>query len=63
MSPFEYALSLPLNVTKIMEWQPMAFNLAGGKVFLALFLGFIVAQIAFAIHGISRSSLFFFLAR
>ena len=46
MSPFEYALSLPLNVTKIMEWQPMAFNLAGGKVFLALFLGFILAQIA-----------------
>jgi hypothetical protein len=47
MSPFEYASSLPLNVTKIMEWQPMAFNLAGGKIFLALLLGFVVAQIAF----------------
>jgi hypothetical protein len=47
MSPFEYASSLPLNVTKIMEWQPMAFNLAGGKIFLALLLGFVVVQIAF----------------
>jgi hypothetical protein len=47
MSPFEYAWSLPLNVTKIMEWQPMAFNLAGGKIFLALLLGFVVVQIAF----------------
>jgi len=47
MSPFEYASSLPLNVAKIMEWQPMAFNLAGGKIFLALLLGFVVAQIAF----------------
>jgi hypothetical protein len=47
MSPFEYASSLPLNVTKIMEWQPMAFNLAGGKIFLVLLLGFVVVQIAF----------------
>ncbi len=47
MSPFEYASSLPLNVAKIMEWQPMAFNLAGGKIFLALLLGFVVVQIAF----------------
>ncbi|MGA8144047.1 MAG: hypothetical protein WB987_09190 [Candidatus Acidiferrales bacterium] len=46
MSPFEFASSLPLNVTKIMEWQPMPFDLAGGKVFLGLFLAFVLAQIA-----------------
>ena len=47
ISPIEFAGSLPLNVTKILEWQPMAFNLAIGKAFLALLLGFIVAQVAF----------------
>jgi hypothetical protein len=46
ISPIEFAGSLPLNVTKILEWQPMAFNLAVGKAFLALLLGFIVAQVA-----------------
>lgn len=47
ISPIEFASTLPLNVTKILEWQPMAFNLAVGKAFLALLLGFIVAQVAF----------------
>ena len=46
MSPFEFASSLPLNVTQILEWQSMPFNLAGGKIFLALLLGFVVAQVA-----------------
>jgi hypothetical protein len=47
MSPFEFASSLPLNVTQIMEWQPMPFNQPGGKIFLALLLGFFVMQVAF----------------
>jgi hypothetical protein len=47
MSPFEFASSLPLNVTQILEWQPMPFNLPGGKIFLALLLGFFVMQVAF----------------
>jgi hypothetical protein len=61
MSPFEYASSLPLNVAKIMEWQPMAFNLAGGKIFLALLLGFVVAQIAFRYRwNLAELALFLF---
>jgi hypothetical protein len=47
MSPFEFASSLPLNVTQILEWQPMPFNLLGGKIFLALLLGFLLIQVAF----------------
>lgn len=45
--PFDMALSQPVNVANILEWQPMPFNLMGGKIFLALLLGFFVAQVAF----------------
>jgi hypothetical protein len=44
VSPFEFAFSLPLNVADIQEWQPMPFNLTGGKIFLVLLLGFILVQ-------------------
>ena len=44
-SPFEFSFSLPLNVSHILEWRPMAFDLWGGKWFLALIVGFIVAQV------------------
>jgi len=44
MSPIEFAASLPLNIAYILEWQPMQFNLFGGKIFLLLLFGFIVAQ-------------------
>jgi hypothetical protein len=37
-SPFEYAFSLPLNSASIIEWQAMPFQLASGKIFLALLL-------------------------
>jgi hypothetical protein len=43
-SPFEFAFSLPLNVTSIEEWQSMPFHLSIGKAFLALVLLLIVAQ-------------------
>jgi hypothetical protein len=46
MSPIEFASSLPLNIAYILEWQPMQFNLFGGKIFLLLLFGFIVAQAA-----------------
>ncbi len=45
--PFQVASSLPLSVANILEWQPMPFNLPGGKFFLAILLGFIVVQIMF----------------
>ncbi|MGH9746940.1 MAG: hypothetical protein ACRD59_12630 [Candidatus Acidiferrales bacterium] len=44
MSPVEFAASLPLNIANILEWQPMQFSLAGGKIFLALLLGFTLVQ-------------------
>jgi hypothetical protein len=47
VSPFEFAFSLPLNVSGIQEWEPMPFNLPGGKLFLLLLLGFILVQVAF----------------
>jgi len=45
--PFHVASSLPLGVANVMEWQPMPFNLPGGKVFLALLLGFLLLQMIF----------------
>ena len=47
VSPFEFAFALPVNLAGIQEWQPMPFNLLGGKVFLVLLLAFVVVQIAF----------------
>jgi hypothetical protein len=42
--PFTVASSLPLNIGNILEWQPMPFNVLGGKVFLAIVLGFFLVQ-------------------
>lgn len=44
-SPFEFAFSLPLNAKYINEWQPMPFDLPGGKVFLILLLAIIFLQV------------------
>lgn len=44
-SPFEFAFSLPLNVTSISEWQSMPFSLPIGKLFLALVIGLVVIQV------------------
>jgi hypothetical protein len=45
--PFTVASTLPLNVGNILEWQPMPFNIAGGKLFLAVVLAFFLAQMLF----------------
>jgi hypothetical protein len=45
-SPFEFAFDLPLNVAHIKEWQSMPFSLLGGKLFLALLLGFFLLHMA-----------------
>jgi hypothetical protein len=45
--PFMFAWSLPVNVAQIQEWQVMPFNIIGGKIFLALVLGFFLAQVLF----------------
>ena len=45
--PFTVAWSLPISMANILEWQVMPFNLGGGKLFLALLLGFFLAQVVF----------------
>jgi hypothetical protein len=42
--PLNMAFSQPINVGNIQEWQSMPFGLMLGKVFLALLLGFVLAQ-------------------
>jgi hypothetical protein len=42
--PFTVASNLPLNLGNILEWQPMPFNIVGGKLFLAMVLAFFVVQ-------------------
>jgi hypothetical protein len=50
MYPFEVASQLPVSVASISEWLPMPFNLAGGKLFLGVFLGVFFAQAAFRLR-------------
>jgi len=45
--PFTVASSLPVSLARILEWQVMPFNIVIGKIFLALLLGFFLAQVAF----------------
>ena len=45
--PFEVASSLPISIGNIQEWQPMPFDTSLGKVFLFLFLGFVLLQVTF----------------
>jgi len=43
--PLKMAFSQPINVANIQEWQSMRFDLFFGKFFLALLLGFVLAQV------------------
>ncbi len=45
--PFQVASGFPISHAIIREWQPMPFDLPGGKLFLAVLLAFIIAQIIF----------------
>jgi hypothetical protein len=45
--PFQVASGIPVSVGHILEWLPMPFNLTGGKIFLALVLGFFIVQMIF----------------
>ena len=44
--PLDMAFSQPINVANVEEWQSMPFNMLGGKLFLALIVVFILAQVA-----------------
>lgn len=48
--PFRVAFSFPLGVANVVEWQPIPFNAAPGKMFLALLLGFIILQSVYGFH-------------
>jgi hypothetical protein len=45
--PFAVASSYPIAIANVMEWQVMPFSLFGGTIFLALVLGFFLAQVTF----------------
>ncbi len=45
--PFEVAFSLPLGVANVIEWQPIPFGSAMGKLFLVVLLGTIVMQVTY----------------
>jgi hypothetical protein len=45
--PFTVASSYPIAIANVLEWQVMPFNVVGGKIFLAMVLGFFLAQMAF----------------
>jgi hypothetical protein len=45
--PFTVASTLPLNVGNVLEWQPMPFNIAGGKLFLGVVIAFFALQMMF----------------
>lgn len=45
--PFTVASSLPMNVANVLEWQPMPFNIAGGKLFLGLLAASFILQLLF----------------
>ena len=45
--PFTVAFSVPLAVSSIREWQIMPFDLITGRIFLALLIAFVLAQVAF----------------
>ncbi len=44
--PFNVAFSQPVGVGNVLEWRPMPFDQLGGKIFLAMVLGFFVVQMA-----------------
>jgi hypothetical protein len=46
--PFNMAFGQPVNVASVLEWQPMPFNMLGGKIFLAFLLGYFGLQVVFA---------------
>jgi hypothetical protein len=43
-SPLDMAFSVPFAVSNVQEWESMPFNLFFGKLFLAVLVGFLLAQ-------------------
>jgi|SRR5579864_2388224 len=47
MYPFNVAFKLPVGVANVTEWWPMPFDQSGGKLFLAVLVGFLILQVAY----------------
>jgi len=47
MYPFEMAFMQPLNVSSIVEWEPLSFGLPFGKIILTTVILLIIAQVYF----------------
>jgi hypothetical protein len=45
--PFTVESSLPLSFANVIEWKPMPFNIAAGKLFLAILVGFLILQVVY----------------
>ena len=58
--PLNVVFSQPVNLASILEWQPMPFQLLGGKIFLTLILFFFIAQIAVGFTWRMEELLLFF---
>jgi len=59
--PLEIALSQPVNVASIQEWQPLPFDLLFGKLFLAVLLAFCLLQLLSPqVYGIEEIGLLLF---
>ena len=56
--PFEMAFMQPLNVSSIVEWQPLSFALPFGKILMVALLVLIVAQILMRLNHRLDSFLF-----
>jgi hypothetical protein len=58
--PFDMAFGQPINVANIQEWQPMPFNIGGGKLFLVVVVAFFVAQMLMQVTmRVGDAALFF----
>jgi len=58
--PFDMAFSQPVNVANVLEWQAMPFNIAGGKLFLVVLIGFLIAQMALQLRLRLADAVLFF---
>ena len=45
--PFQRAISFPVSDAHVVEWYPMPFDQSGGKLFLAILVGFLILQVAY----------------
>jgi hypothetical protein len=58
--PFDMAFGQPINVANVQEWQPMPFNIGGGKLFLVVVIGFFVAQMLMQVTLLVGDAALFF---